>query len=1406
MEGPRENVSPLQSAPLHAQEQITRFHEFFEKFYYAKLLEQVRKGDLFLVVEFRKLSLFDPELAELLLREPEETLAAAELAVKEFDLPKKIERFHVRFKNYTSSSKMLIRDVRTEHLRKMMWSEGTVRQKSDVRPHVISTRFECPSCGNVLTVLQLERKYREPRTCGCGRKGKFKELAKEFIDAQGIVLEEATDELEGGEQPKRINVLLKNDLVSPLNEKRTSPGSKVRISGWITEIPTTLKEGGKSTKFDWVLEANYIEPVEEDYLDIKISKQEEDQIKELARDPHVFERLVDSIAPSIYGHEKTKEGLLLQFVGGVRKERADQTITRGDMHVLLVGDPGCGKSVLLKRSVKVAPKARYVAGQGVSAAGLCVSPNSLLITNPGEMVAIKDVVEPISGDWFQQGVWKRPAEDKVKVQTLSYDLKIHSAKPATLWKLQAPSVVFRIQTASGKKVELTGNTKLLTCKNGKLHWVKSSEVKEGMSIATPRCLLEGKETTVKIVDLIQSNPVVHNVKNRVKEIVDELSRKYGSIRNAAKKLGVKENQFYWHWTNKNARGNIKLRQFLKLAEIVGKNVKEDVREISLYNGKVHKIPQFLNDNVLYLAGLIAGDGDIRKSGETYSVRLSNATSEIHRAFRNILWKEFDLTYDVQPGNEKRPESTRTHSKILKEILEALGIPESPKSHRILFSPILLKLNNRLLSQYLAGIYDADGCVSARRTEGSHSIEYYSVAEQFARQLQFVLLRYGINSKIRSRPPTTGKIKGNYQRYCVEIRGRKNIKIFKDNVPLRHPKKKRKLEKIYTLQEGTSNIDVIPDTGRIIKKLLKQHQIRGGKELRDSIRRSTAQKLIALLPKNKEIEDIRRLVWSDIFWEKVVCVETKKPEYEYVYDITVEDTHNFVVDGIIVHNTAAVVKDEFLGGWSLEAGALVLANNGFVMIDELDKMSKEDRSAMHEALEQQSFHSSNIIELSSGEEETIGEFIEGLMAKYSERVIEGKDCLILPTKNLNLKVRTTDWKNSFIVNIERVSKHIASNYFIKITYANGRAIMVTPEHPVFVFEENKIITKEARSVQVNVLAPAPRVVVAETNAFGMYTELFCDESNIENENFCVIRIINVEKIQNTDQKWTYDITVEPHHTFISQNLILHNSVSISKANIQATLRAETTVLAAANPKLGRFNQMEPLAPQIDLPPTLINRFDLIFPVKDMPDRARDERMAKHILGLHQDPEKSKPAIPTELLRKYIAYARKTKPRIGDEAMDELKNYYVSMRNKNQREDVGMRSIPITARQLDALVRLAEASAKVRLSEVVTREDAKRSIALLEYCLMQVARDSETGQIDVDIMSTGISTTQRSKIIVFKELLAELEGKIGKTIPVEDIAEAALHHGMNRTQVDEVIEKLKRQGDIFEPKRGFVQRIT
>ncbi len=674
---------------MEVSEQIKIFKEFIEKSYEPQLLETVRKGDNFFVLDFFELTKFNPEIVEELLENPEELLKAAELAIKEFNLPKRVSRFHIRFNNLPESQKIFINEIRSKHLNKFLWMEGTVRQKSDVRPHVVTARFECPSCGNILKVLQLENKFKEPSRCGCGRKGKFKELSKELVDGQGIVLEESSEDLEGGAQPKRINVFLKNDLVSPITDKKTNPGSKVRVIGWVTEVPIELKSGGRSTKFDLIVDVNYIEPIEEDFTSLEISEKEIEQIKELSKHPKLYSNLISSLAPSIFGHDRVKEALLLQLVGGLRKVRKDGFITRGDMHILLIGDPGSGKSQLLKRLTNVAPKARYVSGKGVSGAGL---------------------------------------------------------------------------------------------------------------------------------------------------------------------------------------------------------------------------------------------------------------------------------------------------------------------------------------------------------------------------------------------------------------------------------------------------------------------------------------------------------------------------------------------------TAAVVKDEFLGGWSLEAGALVLANKGFCMIDELDKMTKEDRSAMHEALEGQ-------------------------------------------------------------------------------------------------------------------------------------------------------------------------------------------TVSISKANIQATLRAETTVLAAANPKFGRFDPYGLVSEQINLPPALINRFDLIFPIKDMPDKDKDKKMAEHILALHQKPEEIRAEIETDLLKKYIAYARKIiNPEISTEALEEIRDYYIKMRNSGQGDEAGIKSIPITARQLEALVRLAEASAKVRLAKEVSKEDAKKAISLIDYCLSQIAKDSETGVIDIDrIGSSGIPAKERSKIGIIREIIDNLEKEMGKTIPIEGVMEKAEEKGLKKVDVEDIIEKLRRSGDLYEPRKGFLSKI-
>lgn len=671
---------------LDATEQVAKFTEFFETVYYKELVSNVSSGHSHLAISFPELSKFSVELAEDLLDDPENVLQAARHSVEQMDLGKKVTSFEARFHDLPETSYMRVRNIRSKHIGKFIQMMGIVRQKSDVRPQVTSARFECPSCGNILPVLQLDEKFKEPHHCACGRKGMFRLIHKELVDAQKIVLEEASEDMDGGEQPKRLNIFLKNDLVSPLTDKKTNPGSKIHLTGLIKEIPITLATGGKSTRFDLICECNYIEPVQEEFTNIVLEPEEIEQIKLLSKDKDCFSLLARSLAPTIYGHDKVKEALLLQLFSGVQKTSEDGVSRRGDIHILLIGDPGAGKSQLVKRMSLVAPKSRFVSGKGASGAGL---------------------------------------------------------------------------------------------------------------------------------------------------------------------------------------------------------------------------------------------------------------------------------------------------------------------------------------------------------------------------------------------------------------------------------------------------------------------------------------------------------------------------------------------------TASVVKDEFLKGWALEAGALVLANKGMACIDEMDKMSDEDTSAMHEALEQQ-------------------------------------------------------------------------------------------------------------------------------------------------------------------------------------------TVSISKANIQATLSCQTTVLAAANPKFGRFDPYELIAKQINLPEPLINRFDLIFPIKDLPNPARDEQMASFILNLHRGKleKKDDTLLETDFIRKYIAYAKQhSSPELTDEALDEIKKYYVQMRNQGE----NTAAVPISARQLEALVRLAEASAKSRLQKKVTIHDAKRAIELTHYCLSQIALDPETGKFDIDRITTGITAKQRGDISLVKEVITLLEDAIGKIIPEDDIIREAEIKGVPAEKVTEILTKLSRQGDLFAPKHGFYSKV-
>ncbi|RZN50553.1 minichromosome maintenance protein MCM [archaeon] len=264
-----------------------------------------------------------------------------------------------------------------------------------------------------------------------------------------------------------------------------------------------------------------------------------------------------------------------------------------------------------------------------------------------------------------------------------------------------------------------------------------------------------------------------------------------------------------------------------------------------------------------------------------------------------------------------------------------------------------------------------------------------------------------------------------------------------------------------------------------------------------------------------------------------------------------------------------------------------------------------------------------------------------------------------------------------------------------------------------------------------------------------------------------------------------------------------TISIAKAGIVATLNARASILAAANPKLGRFDNYKNELEQIDLPHSLLSRFDLIFVLKDVPNDAEDSRIARHILDSHSGVEENiSPILEPEFLVKYISYAkRNVYPELMKETVEKLHKFYVSIRKQGAEGG----AVPITARQLEALIRLSEARARMRLSNVVTPEDADATISLYRSVIEKIMMDKETGSMDVDILMTGKATSQRQKIIQVYELIEKIEQDYDEGAPYEEVVKAAKEAGIGKEFIVRAIEELKRGGDIFEPRAGVLKTV-
>ncbi|MDH4122551.1 MAG: minichromosome maintenance protein MCM [Thermoplasmata archaeon] len=358
---------------------LVLWHEFLSE--RGRRQELTTIADLYpdvrsLTVDFSDVERFNPDLVQYLLSDPADVLEGAEQAIQEIIPPEKrgIAKIHFRITHLPRDTRVEVRKIRAEHLGRYISVEGLVRKATEVRPRIVMAKFQCMRCGRYTVVEQDGLQFREPLECdqqagGCGRSigsTRFKLMVEEseFIDTQKIEIQEAPEGLRGGSEPQRLVTFAEDDITGQI-----SPGDRVALNGTLRSLQKSGSQQ-RSTLFDINLDLNSVEFEEHEYEEVTITPEQELAIREIATRSDNFKRIAESISPTIYGYPLEKQALALQLFGGVQKVMDDGTRIRGDIHILLVGDPGVAKTMILRYVADLAPRGIYTSGKSSSAAGL----------------------------------------------------------------------------------------------------------------------------------------------------------------------------------------------------------------------------------------------------------------------------------------------------------------------------------------------------------------------------------------------------------------------------------------------------------------------------------------------------------------------------------------------------------------------------------------------------------------------------------------------------------------------------------------------------------------------------------------------------------------------------------------------------------------------------------------------------------------------------------------------------------------------------------------------------------------------------------------------------------------------------------------------------------------------------
>lgn len=261
------------------------------------------------------------------------------------------------------------------------------------------------------------------------------------------------------------------------------------------------------------------------------------------------------------------------------------------------------------------------------------------------------------------------------------------------------------------------------------------------------------------------------------------------------------------------------------------------------------------------------------------------------------------------------------------------------------------------------------------------------------------------------------------------------------------------------------------------------------------------------------------------------------------------------------------------------------------------------------------------------------------------------------------------------------------------------------------------------------------------------------------------------------------------------------ISISKAGINAELNCRCAIGAAGNPKEGRWDPYRTILVNMDMPVTILNRFDLIWIMRDQPREDEDRAAAKHIIDYHSE-RAATPPIAARTVKQYILYARHIKPRLTAEVGDRIQQFYMSLRKRSTQES-NQNSIMITPRQLESVIRLTEAHARLHLREEATLEDAEAAIRLVNNSVEKAGFDPEKGEVDLTNWYRQAPRTLKDQMEAAVKIVTRL-GNVtdGGVAVLTDVEEQMGRAGIEPTWVGRVLDALVRDGAIYYPRPGVV----